>query len=67
VEDLFDAVADCFRDMMHSGDPFAFKYCPVPGCSADKATGTSPQGGGIGYAVMRRMGFPGMTSICYFL
>jgi hypothetical protein len=49
---------------MVSGDPFAFKYCPTPGCSADKATGTGLERG-IGHAVMNRMGFPGLFFFCF--
>lgn len=60
VEALFEAVADAFVQLMKEGDPFAFKYCPTPGCSADKATGSQPGGEGIAQAVMRRMGFPGI-------
>jgi len=39
-----------------TGNGNAFKYCPTPGCSADKATGSKE---GIAWAVMRRLGdFP---------
>jgi hypothetical protein len=57
LEELFEAVADAFADLMNEGHPFAFKYCPTPGCSADKGTGNSC---GIAHAVMERMGFPGI-------
>ncbi len=60
LEELFDAVADGFVELMQAGHPFAFKYCPTPGCSADKGTGGSGGGGGIAWAVMERMGFPGI-------
>ena len=56
LEDLFEAVADAFVELLEAGHPFAFKYCPTPGCSADKATGSCE---GIASAVMRKMGFPG--------
>lgn len=59
LEELFEAVACAFEELLSAGDGFAFKYCPTPACSADKATGTCARGG-IAYAVMKRMGFPGV-------
>lgn len=59
---LFDATVETFVHFMRGeGQPHAlrmsgFKYCPTPGCSADKATG-SLESGGIGEAMMRRLGF----------
>lgn len=55
LEDLFDAVADAFAQQLLAGNGNAFKYCPTPGCSADKATGSKE---GIAWAVIRRTGFP---------
>ena len=70
LELLFEAVADAFVDLMRAGHPFAFKYCPTPGSSADKATGTLGSGG-IAQAIMTRMGFPGIfmdhvSFACFF-
>ena len=58
VQDLFDAVADAFVELMHDEHVFAFKYCPTPGGSADNATGFGNRGG-IATAIIRKMGFPG--------
>ena len=62
---LFDAVADAFVAFILSADKnrsdFGFKYCPLPGRSADKATGNLDSKG-IGHAVLKRFsvlkGFP---------
>ena len=62
---LFEAVADAFVAFMTSSsrkrEVFGFKYCPLPGCSADKATGNLDSKG-IGHAVLKRFsvlkGFP---------
>lgn len=63
---LFEAVADAFVSFMTSAKDakrriFGFKYCPLPGCSADKATGNLDSKG-IGHAVLKRFsvlkGFP---------
>ncbi len=67
LQRLFDAVVDTFvffiEDVCdHKHQVFGFKYCPTPGCSADKATGTL-ESGGVGCAVMRRLqgkGFPSL-------
>jgi hypothetical protein len=51
------------RQLWHKRRAFGFKYCPTPGCSADKATGNL-ESGGVGYALMARLshafgkGFP---------
>lgn len=61
---LFDATVEAFVDFMrsekHGLRMSGYKYCPTPGCSADKATGNL-ESGGIGEAMMRRLGF---ASIC---
>ena len=71
---LFDTVVDAFVEFMtgcfcgggsssssSKNKVFAFKYCPTPGCSADKGTGNL-ETGGVGEAMARRFaalkGFP---------
>jgi hypothetical protein len=61
---LFWAVVDAFELFLQSDCEqrrmFAFKYCPTPGCSADKGTGNADTGG-IGQALMGCL-FPGIQS-----
>lgn len=59
VAKLFDAVLQAFVKFMDGASPmkrrlFAFKYCPTPGCSADKGTGNL-ETGGIGEALLRHL------------
>ena len=63
---LFDTIVDTFYDFMKNSKKrqlrmSGFKYCPTPGCSADKATGNL-ESSGIGEAMMRKLGFANRLS-----
>ena len=57
VQALFGTYVTTIVKLMQEGSFAAFKYCPSPASSADKATGHGKEG--VATAILRALGFPG--------